>query len=139
MTSTIRDFKGFTSQHMNKARKQILISIGDKHLTATLNDSPAAEHFAALLPLTFTMTDLFGQQKYVRLPNNLPEAAPLMQTFEVGHIAYWSPGPGISIFYGKGRVLPDSGLYLLGKIESGLELHNKPGSIEITIELVGQF
>ncbi len=72
MTSTSHHYKGFNNQYMNKTRKQIQITIGNNRITATLNASSAAEDFAALLPLTLSLTDLFGQQKYARLPISLP-------------------------------------------------------------------
>lgn len=53
----------------------INIFIGSKTFTATLADSETGEAFAALLPLTVTMNELNGNEKYHYLNSSLPTAA----------------------------------------------------------------
>ena len=55
--------------------KQINVVIGSKTFTATLADSETGEAFAALLPLTVTMNELNGNEKYHYLSSSLPTAA----------------------------------------------------------------
>jgi hypothetical protein len=74
------------------------ISVGDKVLTVTLDGSPAARDFESLLPLTLTMSDLFGREEYARLPRPLSQDGKRTFTYEVGDIALWSPGPDVAIF-----------------------------------------
>lgn len=50
----------------------LVITIGGKEFTATLVDNSSATAFTSILPLTITMTDLNGNEKYFRLPNKLP-------------------------------------------------------------------
>ena len=54
------------------AQTPINIIIGSKTFTATLADSEAGEAFAALLPLTVTMNELNGNEKYHYLSSSLP-------------------------------------------------------------------
>ena len=57
------------------AARQINVVIGSKTFTATLADSETGEAFAALLPLTVTMNELNGNEKYHYLSSYLPTAA----------------------------------------------------------------
>lgn len=52
--------------------RNIRIKIGDSSFAATLEDNEAGNAFAALLPLTITMTEMNGNEKYYYLSNNLP-------------------------------------------------------------------
>ena len=54
------------------AQTPINIIIGSKTFTATLADSETSEAFAALLPLTVTMNELNGNEKYHYLSSSLP-------------------------------------------------------------------
>ena len=66
--------------------KQINIVIGSKTFTATLADSETAEAFAALLPLTVTMNELNGNEKYHYLSSSLPTAAYQPGTIHAGDL-----------------------------------------------------
>ena len=57
------------------AQTPINIIVGSKTFTATLADSETGEAFAALLPLTVTMNELNGNEKYHYLSSSLPTAA----------------------------------------------------------------
>ena len=57
------------------AQTPINIIIGSKTFTATLADSETGEAFAALLPLSVTMNELNGNEKYHYLSSSLPTAA----------------------------------------------------------------
>ena len=57
------------------AQTPINIIIGSKTFTATLADSETGEAFAALLPLSVTMNELNGNEKYHYLSTSLPTAA----------------------------------------------------------------
>ena len=54
------------------AQTPINIIIGSKTFSATLADSETGEAFAALLPLTVTMNELNGNEKYHYLSSYLP-------------------------------------------------------------------
>jgi hypothetical protein len=62
----------------HESMRQIAITVGNRTFAATLRDNPTARAFAALLPLSIDMTELNGNEKFVKLPSALPtqEAAP---------------------------------------------------------------
>lgn len=65
---------------------QINVVIGSNTFTATLADSETGEAFAALLPLTVTMNELNGNEKYHYLSFSLPTAAYQPGTIHVGDL-----------------------------------------------------
>lgn len=120
-----------SSDHM-----KIKLTIKDRVLTATLNDNKTARDFVSLLPLSLTMNDLFGREKFGHLPRTISDRGERMHSYEVGQIVYWSPGPDVAIFYrNDGEAIPDPGIILIGKLDSGVDALNVDGSAKVTIEL----
>ena len=68
------------------ALKPINIIVGSKTFTATLADSETGKAFAALLPLTVTMNELNGNEKYHYLSSSLPTAAYQPGTIHAGDL-----------------------------------------------------
>ena len=68
------------------AQTPINIIIGSNTFTATLADSEAGEAFAALLPLSATMNELNGNEKYHYLSSSLPTAAYQPGTIHAGDL-----------------------------------------------------
>jgi len=115
---------------------KIIVKVGDKALTATLIDSKTAKDFVSLLPLTLTMNDLFGREKFGHLPRPISTEGKRTHTYEVGDIAYWSPGPDVAIYYrNDGEKIPEPGIIVIGKIDSGVAALDVAGSVKVTIEL----
>ena len=73
------------NQHASTG-KHINVIIGSKTFTATLADSETGEAFAALLPLTITMNELNGNEKYHYLSSSLPTATYQPGTIHVGDL-----------------------------------------------------
>jgi hypothetical protein len=116
---------------------QIRVTVNGKTITATLIDSETTREFVSLLPLTLTMNDLFGREKFGHLPRAISEGEKRTRTYEVGDVIYWSPGPDVAMFYRHdGQSIPSPGIIVMGKIDSGVEELNVPGSVKVTIELV---
>src|SRR5438093_12728298 len=108
-----------------------------KTITATLIDSETTRDFVSLLPLTLTMNDLFGREKFGHLPRAIAEGGKRTRTYEVGQVIYWSPGPDVAIFYRHGgQSIPSPGIIVIGKIDSGVEALDVPDSVKVTIEPV---
>lgn len=114
---------------------KIRLKVEDKVITATLNDSKTTQDFISLLPLTLTLEDYVGTEKISNLPKRLStEGVPSGSDPSIGNIAYYAPWGNLAIFYRDSGYA--SGLVLLGKIDSGIEAFNAPGSVKVTIELV---
>jgi hypothetical protein len=91
----------------------------------------------SLLPLTLTWNDLFSREKYAHLPRAISGEGQRTHTFEAGDIAYWSPGPDVAIYYRNGGPeIPDPGIIVMGKLDSGMAAFNVPGSVNVTIERI---
>ncbi len=115
---------------------KIKIRIGAKFLTATLADNATARDFAAVLPLTVSMKDLFGREKYGDLPKALSEKGLRQKTYKVGEIAYWSPAKQFAVYYHQdGESIPSPGIIPIATIDDGAEAFNVSGSVKVTIEL----
>lgn len=116
---------------------KINIKVGDKAVTATLIDNPTTRDFVSLLPLTLTMNDLLGREKFAHLPRAISEEGKRTKTYEVGDIIYWSPGPDVAIYYRHdGAAIPNPGIITIGKLNTGVEAFNVPGSVNVTIERI---
>jgi hypothetical protein len=83
------------------------------------------------------MNDLFRGEKFGHLPRAISKEGKRTHTYEVGDIAYWSPGPDVAIYYRHGgEEIPDPGIIVIGKIDSGVETFDVPGSLSVTVEPV---
>jgi hypothetical protein len=115
---------------------KIRISIADKVVIATVADNATARDFVSVLPLSMSMKDLFGREKYGDLPKALSENGPRKNTYEVGEIAYWSPDHQFAVYYHQdGEAIPSPGVIPIAKIDAGAEAFNVPGSVKVTIEV----
>ena len=115
---------------------KLRIKIEDKVITATLADNKTARDFSSLLPLTFTMKDLFGREKYARLPRAISDEGKRTHTYQIGDLAYWSPAHDVAVYYRQdGETIPEPGIIVIGKIDSGAEALNVTSSVKVTIEL----
>jgi hypothetical protein len=117
-------------------RMKIRLKVKGKTIAATLIDSKTTREFLSLLPLTLTMNDLFHREKFAHLPKVISTEGGRAHTYEVGDIAYWSPGPDVAIYYRQdGESIPPPGIIPIGKIDAGAEAFDVPGSVKVTIEL----
>ena len=113
---------------------RIHLTIGDTVLPATLDNTPAGQDFAALLPLTVTLSDYAGTEKISDLPRKLnTTGAPAGTAASAGDITYYAPWGNLAIFHkGSGYA---NGLIKLGSITSGVEaLAEQQGSFTATID-----
>ena len=116
---------------------KIKLQLRDKTLTATLYDTPTARDFVSLLPMTLTLEDYSKTEKISDLPKKLTrEGAPAGADPSVGDIAYYAPWGNLALFYKDFRY--SDGLILLGKVDGGVEALSVPGSVKVTLELVGK-
>ena len=118
---------------------KLKLTVGDRVVTATLIDSPTTRDFLSQLPLSLTMEDLFGKEKFARLPQALSTAGTRTNTVEVGDLGYWSPSSDVAIYYRTdGEKIPSPGIILIGKIDSAAEAFQASGSVKVKIEFANE-
>lgn len=59
----------------NEMSRNIIIRVGGRSFVATLEDNTTARAFVAMLPMTVTMNEMNGNEKYYYLSENLPQTA----------------------------------------------------------------
>jgi hypothetical protein len=122
------------SDHLSPTAR-IRIVVDGKAIPATLADNETAKDCASLLPLTLTMSDLFGREKTAQLPRAISTAGPRSSTYQVGDVILWSPRPSVAIFYRHdGQTIPSPGSILIARADAGVEALNVTGSVRVTIE-----
>jgi hypothetical protein len=116
---------------------QIRMDVEGTLLTATLDDTATSRNFASLLPLTLTLTDFHATEKISDLPKRLStQGAPPGSDADVGDLAYYAPWGNLAIFY---RNAPYAeGLIKLGEITSSMEALERPGPLQVKIQLAEQ-
>ncbi|MGY0055192.1 cyclophilin-like fold protein [Streptomyces sp. LZ34] len=134
--SAADDHSGNTPE--GRTHMKIRLTAGETVLNATLDDNATARDFASLLPLRLQTNDLLKREKYGHLPRSLATGGTPQSSYKIGHIAYWSPGPDIAIFYDHdGQSIPAPGIVILGEIESEADVFKKyDGAVDVTIEAV---
>ncbi|MER6153966.1 cyclophilin-like fold protein [Streptomyces sp. NPDC001868] len=94
----------------------IQLTIEGHRIDATLNDSATARDFAALLPLTLTLSDFHQTERIADLPRRLSTAgAPETAQPKAGDLAYYAPWGNLALFYRDGGS-SDAGLIILGRV-----------------------
>jgi hypothetical protein len=116
---------------------QVALRLSNGLATATLDDSPAAREFAAMLPLQLKLHDPMGQAKSGPLPRPLAVtgAEPVFDP-AVGEIYYSATSRTFAIFYDDlGQSIPDPGLIRLGSVDTGMD-HIAEAGNRFTIRIV---
>jgi hypothetical protein len=129
-----------TTSHASDAATRVVLRFDGRVATASLDDTPVARQFAAMLPLTLHLSDPMGQAKSGPLPGSRSlDVTGADRNFRttVGELAYWSPGSTVAVVYDDlGQRLPEPGLVRLGVIDSGLdELADAGNSFTVRIGL----
>jgi hypothetical protein len=102
--------------------------------TATLDDAESARQFAARLPLTLTLKDHAATEKVADLPGALStRGAPPGYKPMAGDLAYYAPWGNLAIFHKDFEY--SSGLVRLGRLDTGLDILRRPGSLEVRLEI----
>jgi hypothetical protein len=78
---------------------RIRILIGDRQLSATLDDSTTAEAVSAALPLRGRVSR-WGDEVYFIIPVQIAEAADARQDMGIGELGYWPVGHAFCLFFG---------------------------------------
>jgi hypothetical protein len=110
-----------TSPRASTGSVRVVLRLSNGLATATLDDTPAAREFAAMLPLQLKLHDPMGQAKSSPLPRPI-DATGGEPVFDpaVGEIYYSAPNSTFAIFYDDlGQSIPDPGQVRLGTVDTG--------------------
>lgn len=77
---------------------KIKVTVGSKSFLVTTYDNATARAFIALLPLTITMNDVNGNEKYRPLQSNLPTSPEVPPKINAGDLMLWGAN-GLVLFY----------------------------------------
>lgn len=113
---------------------EVRVTVGDHTLTATLEDNATTRAFVEMLPLTLPMLDLYGREMCYRFTDALPTDAASTQGYEVGEIVYYPPRHSFVILYAQNGERFQ--MQKMGRIDSGVEIFDGIGNVEVTFELV---
>ena|SRR3712207_6816929 len=120
-----------------ESAQRIRIRMGDQTVTATLNSSEAARDLVAMLPLSIRMRDHLRREKTGPLPRPLSERTEASPNYQSGDLGFWRPGGNFVIFYRHdGLTIPSPGIVLLGRVNSGAEIFDVPGPVEVTVKRI---
>lgn len=114
---------------------KINITIGDRVITATMEDHATARDFLSRLPLNVTLNDYAGAEKiFYPDPALTTDGAPRGNASSRGDIDLYIPWGNIAFFYGGDGGYSNSMIHL-GKIDGdGAEALDVSGRISMRIE-----
>lgn len=114
--------------------RHLRVRVGADTFTATLFDNPTNTAFVARLPLTVTMTELNGNEKYYDLPQSLPTNAVNPNTIQAGDLVLYNSNT-LVLFY---QALSTSYRYTrMGRVDNptGLATALGRGNVTVTFEV----
>jgi len=112
-----------TSPRTATGSVRVVLHLSNGLATATLDDTPAAREFAAMLPVQLNLHDPMGQAKSGLVPRPI-DATGGERVFDpaVGGIYYSAPSGTFAIFYDDlGQSIPDPGLVRLGTVDASTD------------------
>src|SRR5512133_3857969 len=125
-----------TSPRASTGALRVVLRLSNGLATATLDDTPGAREFAAMLPLQLELHDPMGQAKSGPLPRRIDSAGGV-PVFDpaVGEIYYSAPSNTFAIFYDDlGQSIPDPGLVWLGTVNSSTDRIAEAGN-RVTVQI----
>ena len=117
-------------QMSNTMPEKLRITIGSQTFTASLADNATAQAFIGLLPLTITMNELNGNEKYHYLDSSLPTDTYRPGTIQAGDILLYGNNC-IVLFY---KTFSSSYSYTrIGRIDDPTDLQQAVGSGNVSV------
>lgn len=102
----------------------VRITVGNKVLFATLNDTKTAQDFIATLPRTLPMKRLFDREYYTVLPTALSKEGRMQETYELGDVAFWTAGDYFGLLFSYERPKLSAPIIVMGKVATDLAVFN---------------
>lgn len=130
---TIPGVENNSSNNSNPTGSKMKIKIGSQTFTATLYDNATANAFKSMLPMTVSMVELNGNEKYIDLSSDLPTNASNPRTIQTGDLMLYGSNT-LVLFY---KTFSTSYSYTrLGRIDEVTGLADAVGSGNVTVTLV---
>ncbi|WP_286237908.1 cyclophilin-like fold protein [Neptuniibacter halophilus] len=113
---------------------KIELVIGQQIIPGTLDNTPAASDFCALLPLTLRLKDYHQTEKIADLPKSLSQQGSARgYKPEAGDITYYAPWGNLAIFYKPFSY--STGLLRLGQLNGEISALTEHSEFEVTFRL----
>ncbi len=128
------DESGNNNGEENKVNRNIIIRVSGHHFAATLEDNATARAFSALLPMTVTMNEMNGNEKYCYLSDNMPTDSYRPGTIQSGDLMLYGSNC-VVLFY---ETFSSSYSYTrIGRLDnsSGLAAALGGGNVVVTFEM----
>ncbi|WP_153798520.1 cyclophilin-like fold protein [Foetidibacter luteolus] len=122
------------NDNVNPNGSKMNIKIGSYNFTATLYDNSTANAFKSMLPITVSMAELNGNEKYYDLSRSLPANASNPRSIQTGDLMLYGSNT-LVLFY---KTFSTSFSYTrIGRIDNEAGLANALGSgnVSVTFEL----
>ncbi len=113
---------------------QIRITANNVSVIASLENNPTSTAFYNKLPLTLHMKDLYKRELCFFSPTAYPTGQLTASSYKVGDLIYWPPRHCIVILYKQNGERFQR--QHMGHIETGAELFENIGDVEVTFEKV---
>jgi hypothetical protein len=125
------------SERERSMDNRITVRIGSKAFAATLADNPTAAAFKKLLPLSLTMSELNGNEKFVRLSVSVPTQASTPTAIRTGDLMMYGSST-LVLFYKSFRTTYS--YTNIGRVDdpAGLEAALGSGNVDVTFEATGE-
>ncbi len=125
---------GEDENNIENNSNMVNIRIGERIITATMEDNVAARDFLSRLPLEVTLNDYNNTEKiFYPTPALDIEGAPRGCTLQPGDITIFAPWGNVAIFYKS--FSGSNSLIKIGHIDgSGVDVLNVSGDVEVTFE-----
>ncbi len=120
------------NQNENDMVTRMKITVGSHTLTATLENNATAQAFAAKLPITLPMMDLYGREMCYRFSDALPSDGARTRGYEVGEIVYYPPMHSFVIMYAQND--EHFQMQSIGRVEGNVSLFNGIGDVDVTFD-----
>lgn len=117
------------------AEVRVKITVGETELIAVMEDNATTQAIIEQMPMTLSMMDLYEREMCYRYgAYALPTDNLRSDGYAVGDIAYWAPGGSLVILYKQNGEQFER--QHLGHIDSGVEIFESTGDVDVTFELV---
>lgn len=129
------DSSGAEANPINpNSANRLRIRVGASTFTATLLNTPSVTAFKAQLPMTLSMNELNGNEKFIDLPKSLPANASNPGTIQAGDLMLYGSST-LVLFYETFRT--SYSYTRLGRVDnpSGLATTLGSGSVTVTFAL----